>query len=123
MGIEPRTPRTVAGLVQGCLRGAAAKGNGTRERDRERVMCVVFPGPLYVSVEGCESEGVGCTRGSEELETGSVPIQIQGIELDLSGVVDYDDNGMGDWGAFDDDESRGRVVLASSDGRVVVLEV
>ena len=114
MGIEPRTPRTVAGLVQGCLRGAAAKGNGTRERDRERVMCVVFPGPLYVSVEGCESEGVGCTRGSEELETGSVPIQIQGIKLDLSGVVDYDDNG-------DYDESRGRVVLASSD--VLVLEV
>ena len=109
------------GLVEGFLR-AAAKGNGTRERDRERVMCAVFPGPLYVSggldVEGCESERCG----SEGLETGS-QIQIQGMELDLSDVVDYDDDGMGDWAAFDYDESRGRVVLASSYGRVLVLEV
>lgn len=121
MWIEPRTPRTMEGLVEGFLR-AAAKGNGTRERDRERVMCAVFPGPLYVSggldVEGCESERCG----SEGLETGS-QIQIQGMELDLSDVVDYDDDGMGDWAAFDYDESRGRVVLASSYGRVLVLEV
>ena len=121
--IEPRTPRTMEGLVEGFLR-AAAKGKGTRERDRERVMCAVFPGPLYVSggldVDGCESDRCG----SEGLETGeSVPVQIQGMELDLSGVVDYDDDGMGDWAAFDYDESRGRVVLASSYGRVLVLEV
>ena len=111
------------GLVEGFLR-AAAKGNGTRERDRERVMCAVFPGPLYVSGgSDVEGEGAGCARGSEELETGLVPIQIQGMELDLSDVGDYDDDGMGDWAAFDYDESRGRVVLASSYGRVLVLEV
>ena len=119
-------PRTVAGLGQGCLRGAPAKGNGKRER----VMCAVLPGPLLVSgnldVEGCEgvSEGAGCTCGSEELKTGeSVPMQIQGMELNISGVVDDDDGGMGDCSAFDYDESQGRVVLASSHGRVLVLEV
>jgi hypothetical protein len=80
-------------------------------------MCAVFPGPLYVSrldVDGCERE---------ELETGLVPMQIRGMELDLSGVVVDDDDGIGDWAAFDYDESRGRLVLASSYGRVLVLEV
>ena len=42
----------------------------------------------------CEGEGAGCSCGSEELETGSVPMQIQGMELDLLGVDD--DDGMGD---------------------------
>ncbi|KIK04175.1 hypothetical protein K443DRAFT_676139 [Laccaria amethystina LaAM-08-1] len=112
--IEPRMPRTMGGLVQDprYLRGAT-KGDGKRER--ERVMCAVFPGPLYVSrldVDGCERE---------ELETGSVPMQIRGMELDLSGVID--DDGIGDWAAFEYDESRGRLVLASSYGRVLVLEV
>lgn len=116
--IEPRLPRTMEGLVDGFLRHAA-KGNWNARKGKERVMCAVFPGPLYVSgLEGSKSE-------SEELDRGPVPIQIQiqGMELDISGVVDDDDDGMGDWAAFDYDESRGRVVLASSYGRVLILEV
>ena len=116
--IEPRMPRTMVGLVHGWLRDAA-KGDGfwKREREKERVMCAVFPGPLYRSgLEGLDLEG------SEEVEKTGLSKEIHGMELDLSGVVD-DDDGIGDWVAFDYDESRGRVVLASSYGRVLVLEV